>query len=253
MICSHNHCASTETLRQLFSKMEGMVNEHTPGQDFAVLMDMAPIHISAETKQVLQEEFGHIRVIMNPTHTTSFLQLCDAHSRARFEGRPARTTREPSTTTPMTSALSSTLGEPILSDSSRQECTHWSATEESNSLRSTCEAMVRCGARCSMKHANCMQLDSSSRMCGRNRRRCQRRWPCLPSPKSKIFDVSESNASTDVAQDHMRDPEVQWLEPLVEAPVATRAQRISHFLAHRLVWGTHSARDLQQAAACRQE
>ena len=37
---SHNHWASTETLRQLFSKIEGMVNEHTLGQDFAVLMDM---------------------------------------------------------------------------------------------------------------------------------------------------------------------------------------------------------------------
>ena len=68
MTYSHNHWASTETLRQLFSKMEGMVNEHTPGQDFAVLMDMAPIHISAETKQMLQEEFGHIRVIMIPQH-----------------------------------------------------------------------------------------------------------------------------------------------------------------------------------------
>ena len=53
------------------------MNEHTPGQDVAVLVDMAPIHISAETKQMLQEEFGHIRVIMIPPHTTNFLQPCD--------------------------------------------------------------------------------------------------------------------------------------------------------------------------------
>ena len=72
-----NYWASTETLRQLFSKMEGPVNEHTPGQDFAVLMEMASIHISAETKKMLQEEFGHIRVIMIPSYTTSFLQLYD--------------------------------------------------------------------------------------------------------------------------------------------------------------------------------
>ena len=56
MTHSHNHWASTETLRQLFSKMEGMVNEHTPGQDFAVLMDMAPIHISAATKQMCHHD-----------------------------------------------------------------------------------------------------------------------------------------------------------------------------------------------------
>ena len=48
---------------------------------------------------------------------------------------------------------------------------------------------------------------------------CQRRWPPLPSPKNKDMDDHESNASTDVAQDQMRDPEVEWLEPPVENPV----------------------------------
>ena len=94
MTCSHNHWASTETLQQLFSKMEGMVNEHTPGQDFAVLMDMALIHISAETKQMLQEEFGHIRVIMIPPHTTSFLQLCDVGLVRPFKSTTRRTACE---------------------------------------------------------------------------------------------------------------------------------------------------------------
>ena len=61
-----------------------------------MLMDMASIHISVETKQMLQEEFGHIRVIMIPPHTTSFLLPCDVGLM-----------RHPSTTTPMTSALSS--------------------------------------------------------------------------------------------------------------------------------------------------
>ena len=94
MTYSHNHWASTETLRQLFSKMEGMVNEHTPGQDFAVLMDMAPIHISAETKQMLQEEFGHICVIMIPPHTTSFLQPCDVGLMRPFKSKIRRTACE---------------------------------------------------------------------------------------------------------------------------------------------------------------
>ena len=70
MTCSHNRWASMKTLWQLSSKMEEMVNGHTPGQDFAV-------HISAETKQMLQEEFGHIRAIMILPHTTRFLQPCD--------------------------------------------------------------------------------------------------------------------------------------------------------------------------------
>ena len=64
MTCSPNNWASTETLRLLLSKMEAVVNEHTPGQDFAVLMDIAPVDISAETEQVLREEFVHIRIIM---------------------------------------------------------------------------------------------------------------------------------------------------------------------------------------------
>ena len=59
MTLSHNHWASTETLRLLFSKMEEMVNEHTFGRDFAVLMDMAPIHISAETKQMFPPHSRH--------------------------------------------------------------------------------------------------------------------------------------------------------------------------------------------------
>ena len=42
-----------------------------------MLMDMAPVCISAETKQMLHEEFGHIRIIMIPPQTTSFLQPCD--------------------------------------------------------------------------------------------------------------------------------------------------------------------------------
>ena len=58
------------------------------------------------------------------------------------------------------------------------------------------------------------------------------------------MDYLESNVSTehaeDVERDHLRDPEVEWLEPLVgetgevppvDAPVATPAQRMSHFLA----------------------
>ena len=72
----------------------------------------------------------------------------------------------------------------------------------------------------------------------------------LAEPEEQDMDDHESNASTDVAQDHMRDPEVEWLEPSVEAPVETPAQRMSHFFALRLVWGSPSACDLRQAAAC---
>ena len=139
-----------------------------------MLMDMAPVHISAETKQMLQEEFGHIRVIMIPPHTTSFLQPCDVVLMRPFKSTIRRTACENFARAiynntddigivPPTAVLDLRA---ILSYSSRQECTHWSETEDSSSLGSTCEAMMRCGARCSMKHPNCMQLGSSSRMCG---------------------------------------------------------------------------------------
>ena len=75
----------------------------------------------------------------------------------------------------------------------------------------------------------------------------------LAEPEEQDMDDHESNASTDVAQDHTRDPEVEWLEPPVEAPVETPAQRMSHFLALRLVWGSPLTRDLQQVAACSHE
>ena len=69
----------------------------------------------------------------------------------------------------------------------------------------------------------------------------------LAEPEEQDMDELESNASTepmeDVARDHMRDPEVEWLEPLVETPVETLAQRMSHFLALHL----------RHAAACSQE
>ena len=134
LTCSHNHWASTDTLRQLFSKMEALVNAHTLGQDFAVLMDMAPVHISAEIKQMLQEELGHIRIIMIPPQTTNFLQPCDVVFMRPFQSTHRRTAsvRTPSTTTPTTSAMSIPrlflICEPILSDSSRQESTQWSTT-----------------------------------------------------------------------------------------------------------------------------
>ena len=157
MTYSHNHWASTETLRQLFSKMEGMVNEHTPGQDFAVLMDMAPRHISAETKQMLQEEFGHIRVIMIPPHTTSFLQPCDVELM-----RPnKRTIRRTACEIYARANYNNTDGIGIVHPTAVPDLRAnlvWSATEVSSSLGSTCEAMVRCEARCSMKHATCTQL-----------------------------------------------------------------------------------------------
>ena len=116
-----------------------------------------------------------------------------------------------------------------------------------------------------MKHASCMQLDSSSRVRWRKKERRQR-VVMLAEPEEQDTDDHESNISTehaeDVERDHLRDPEVEWLEPLVretgevppvDAPVATPAQRMSHFLALRLVWGSPSARDLQQTVACSQD
>ena len=75
----------------------------------------------------------------------------------------------------------------------------------------------------------------------------------LAEPEEQDMDDHESIASTDVAQDHRRDPEVEWIKPPVEAPVETPAQRMSHFLALRLVWGSPLASDLRQAVACSQE
>ena len=99
-----------------------------------------------------------------------------------------------------------------------------------------------------MKHANCMQLGSSSRKVREEQEEEEvpETVAMLAEPEEQDMDDHESNASTepieDVAQDHVRDPEVEWLEPPVEAPVETPAQRMSHSLALRLVWSSPSAR-----------
>ena len=90
MTCSHNDWASTDTLRQLFSKMDAMVNAHTG----FCCAGTWPVHISAETKQMLQEEFGHIRIIMIPPQTTSFLQPCDVVFMRSFKSTIRRTACE---------------------------------------------------------------------------------------------------------------------------------------------------------------
>ena len=59
----------------------------------------------------------------------------------------------------------------------------------------------------------------------------------LAEPEEQDMDDLVSDVSTqhtqDVERNHLRDPEVEWLEPLVETgevlPVETLAQRMSHF------------------------
>ena len=80
MSCSHNHWASTDTSRQLFNGMEEAVNAAagTPKKAFAVMMDMASVHTSAETMEMLKTEFDWVKpIFVPPPHTTSFLQPCD--------------------------------------------------------------------------------------------------------------------------------------------------------------------------------
>ena len=70
--------------------MEAMANERTPVQDFSVLMDMALVHISAETKQMLQQECRPYTIMIHP-QTTSFLQPCDVGLVRPFKSTLRRT------------------------------------------------------------------------------------------------------------------------------------------------------------------
>ena len=203
--------------------MEAMVNEHTPGQDFAVLMDVAPIHISAETKQMLQEEFGHIRVIMIPPHTTSFLQPCDVGLMRPFKSTIRRTAcenyaRAIHNNTDDIGIVQPTAVPDLRANFVRLIETGVHALERDRRFEFAWKHLRSCDEVC------CPLLDETVAM--------------LAEPEEQEKDDHESNASTepieDVAQDHMRDPEMEWLEPPVEAPVETPAQRMSHFLALRL-------------------
>ena len=169
-----------------------------------------------------------------------------------------RTTREPSTTTPRTSALSSPrrfpICEPILSGSSRKE---WHALERDRRFEFAWKHLRSYGEMWGPLLDEARQLHAAGQLFENVREEQEEEVPetvaMLAEPEEQDMDDHESNASTDVAQDHMRDPELEWLEPPVEAPLETPAQRMSHFLALRLVWGSPSALDLRQAAARSQE
>ena len=252
------YCSSTETLRQLFSKMEGMVNEHTLGQDFAVFMDMAPIHISAETKQMLQEEFGHIRVTMIFPHTTSFSQPCDVGLMRPFKSTIRRTARKNCTraihnNTDDIGIVQPTAVPDLRANLLRLIETRVHALERDRRFEFAWKHLRSYDEVWGPLLDEARQLHAAGELF-ENVREEQEEVPetvaMLAEPEEQYVDDHESNASTDVAQDHMRDPEVEWP---VEAPVETFAQRMSHFLALRLVWGSPSVRDLRQATACSQE
>eukprot|EP00971_Amphidinium_carterae_P177362 3517599-Amphidinium_carterae.1 len=57
--------------------MDELVNAETPQEPFAVLMDMAPVHTSAETMTMLKEDIPWIGIIRIPPHCTNFLQPCN--------------------------------------------------------------------------------------------------------------------------------------------------------------------------------
>ena len=241
--------------------MEGMANEHTLGQDFAVLMDMAPVHISVETKQMLQEEFGHTRVIMIPPDAKSFLQpcgvglmrplkstirwtACENYARAIYNNTDDIGIVQPTAVPDLRANLVRLIetGVYALQRDRRFEFA-W------KHLRSYDEVWGPLLDEAHQFHAAGQLLESVRE----EKEEVPETVAMLVEPEEQDMDDYESNASSDVAQDHMRDPEAEWLEPPLEAPVETPAQRMSHFLALRLVWVSPSARDFRQAAACSQE
>ena len=238
------------------------MNEHTPGQDFAVLMDMAPIHVSAETKQMLQEEFAHIRVIMIPPHTTSFLQPCDVGLMRPFKSTIRRTAcenyaRAIYNNTDDIGIVQPTAVPDLPANLVRLIETGVHALERDRRFEFAWKHLRSYDEVWGPLLDEARQLHAAGQLFENVREEQEEEVPetvaMLAEPEEQDMDDHESNASTDVAQDHMTDPEVEWLEPPVEAPVETPAQRMSHFLALRLVWGSPSARDLRQAAACSQE
>eukprot|EP00971_Amphidinium_carterae_P112586 2229707-Amphidinium_carterae.1 len=71
-----------------------LVNVEMPQKPFAVLMDMAPVHTSAETMNMLEEDFPWIGIIMIHPHCTSFLRPCDVGLMTPFKRAVRRTARE---------------------------------------------------------------------------------------------------------------------------------------------------------------
>ena len=214
-------------------------------------MDMAPIHISAETKKMLQEEFGHIRVIMIPPHTTCFSQPCDVGLMRPFKSTIRRTACE-------------NFARAIYNNTDDIGIVQPTAVPD---LRANLVRLIETGVHAlerdrrfefAWKHLRsydevwgplldeARQLHAAGQLFENVREEQEEEMPetvaMLAEPEEQDMDDHESNASTepieDVAQDHTRDPEVEWLEPPVEAPVETPAQRMSH---------------LRQAAACSQE
>ena len=121
--------------------------------------------------------------------------------------------------------------EPILSDSSRQESTQWhdNRFEFGKHLRS-------CGGVWDQVLTEARQLHAAGQLVRKEDGRVTEPVAVLAEPEEQHMDDHESNVSTehteDIERDHLRDPEDEWLEPLVgetgeeppeDAPVAMPA------------------------------
>ena len=204
------------------------MNEHTRGQDFAVLMDAASVHISAENKQMLQEEFGHIRIIMILPHTTSFFAPFQEHTskdslwffaRASYNNTDDIGNVQPTAVPDLRANLVRLIeaGVRALERDRRFEFA-W------KHLRSYDEVWGPLLDESRQFHAF-GQLFEEVR---EEQEEVPETVAMLAEPEEQDMDDLESNVSTepteDVAQDHMRDREVEWLEPPAEAPVETPAR-----------------------------
>ena len=76
-------------------RWRGMVNKHTPEQDFASAHGHGAYpHQCRDQTDACKRSFGHIRVIIIPPHTTSFLQPCDVGLMRPFKSTIRRTACE---------------------------------------------------------------------------------------------------------------------------------------------------------------
>ena len=75
--CTHNHWASTPSITSLLQQMDAHINADTPEQPWILVLDVAPCHVSKETRAMMLETFAWIYVVFVAPNSTGYNQPLD--------------------------------------------------------------------------------------------------------------------------------------------------------------------------------